>query len=314
MLKVGLVGVGAISGAHISGWADYNDAKLVAVCDIRPEQMEKVDGVNKYTSFDEMLSNEELDIVDICLPTFLHAEYAIKAMEKGKHVLCEKPISLNIDDVDRFYGVAERMNVKFMVAQVLRFWPEFEYIKELYENKKYGKLLSGHMYRLSSMPRSSWEGWMTDEKRSGLTPYDLHIHDLDFMVYAFGKPDFVETHRSKLANQDYFSATYGFGDAFISAEAAWYHGKYPFEAGFRFQFENAVAVFKDHKLTINTYDEIEEFKGMDNADDEGDGYAPTTSAYGNEIRYFAECVLNDRIPDKVKPKELKSVINILNSI
>ena len=314
MLKVGLVGVGAISGAHISGWADYNGAELVAVCDIRPEQMEKVEGVNKYTSFDEMMENEELDIVDICLPTFLHAEYAIKAMEKGKHVLCEKPISLNIDDVDRIYGTAERMNVKFMVAQVLRFWPEFEYIKELYENKKYGKLLSGHMYRLSSMPRRSWDGWMTDEKRSGFTPYDLHIHDLDFMVYAFGKPNFTETHRSKLSNQDYFSATYGFGDAFISAEAAWYYGNYPFEAGFRFQFEKAVAVFKDRKLTINTYDEIEDFKGLDNAGNEEDGYAPTTSAYGNEISYFADCVLNNRIPDKVKPDELKTVINILNSI
>ena len=56
MLKVGLIGVGAISGAHISGWADYNGAELVAVCDIRPEQMEKVEGVNKYTSFDEMIA------------------------------------------------------------------------------------------------------------------------------------------------------------------------------------------------------------------------------------------------------------------
>ena len=71
MLKVGLIGVGAISGAHINGWADCPGAELVAVCDIRPEQLEKVEGVNKYASFDEMLDNEELDIVDICLPTFL---------------------------------------------------------------------------------------------------------------------------------------------------------------------------------------------------------------------------------------------------
>ena len=189
MLKVGLVGVGGISGAHIPAWDKREDAELVALCDIRPERMEQYEGKRHYLDFDEMLANEELDILDICLPTYLHADFAVKAMEKGINVICEKPISLNIDDVDRVYGTAERMKVKFMVAQVLRFWPEFEYIKELYENKKYGKLLSGHMYRLSSMPRSSWDGWMTDEKRSGFTPYDLHIHDLDFMVYAFGKPE-----------------------------------------------------------------------------------------------------------------------------
>lgn len=314
MLKVGILGVGVISRSHINGWAAIEEAKITAMCDIRPEQMDEYEGVNKYTNFDEMLKNEELDIIDICLPTYLHTEYCIKAMESGANVLCEKPISLNADDIDVIYATAKRMNVKFMVAQVLRFWPEYEYIKEIFENKKYGNLLSGHMTRLSSMPRRSWDGWMTDEKRSGFTPFDLHIHDLDFMIYAFGKPDDMHAYRSKLSNQDYFSVTYNFGDAFVSAEASWYYAKYPFEAGFRFQFENAVALFKDGKLRILTHDGEEEFQGMDDGDIEGDGYAPKTNAYGNEIRYFADCVLNDCFPEKVKAEELKDVISILNSL
>lgn len=315
MLKVGLVGVGGISNAHINGWADIPEAKIVAMCDIRPEQMAKYEDVRKYTDFDEMLKKEELDIVDICLPTYLHADYSVKAMEKGINVLCEKPISLNIDDVDKVYDTAKRMNVKFMVAQVLRFWPEFEYIKELYETQKYGKLLTGHMCRVGSTPRKSWDGWMTDEKRSGFVPCDLHIHDLDFMVYAFGKPNAMEIHRSKQTNQDCFLATYSYGDAFISAEASWYYARFPFEASFRFQFEKAAAVFKDGKLTIHTYDDILEFKGLGkSADNDDDGYTPKTNAYGNEIRYFADCVINDRFPDKVRPEELKTVINILKSI
>ena len=314
MLKVGILGVGVISRSHINGWNAVREAKIVAMCDIRPEQMDEYTDVNKYTSFDEMLSDEELDIIDICLPTFLHAEHCIKAIEKGIHVLCEKPISLDIDDIDKVYGTAKRMNVKFMVAQVLRFWPEFEYIKELYDTGKYGKLLTGHMARVSSMPRRSWDGWMTDEKRSGFTPFDLHIHDLDFMVYAFGKPDNMHSYRSKLPNQDYFSVAYNFGDAFVSAEASWYYAKFPFDASFRFQFENAVAEFKGGILKIYTYDDVEEFTGLDNGSNEGDGYAPKTNAYGNEIRYFADCVLNDRFPDKVKPEELKTVISVLNSL
>ena len=89
MLKVGLVGVGGISGAHIPGWLALDDVELVSLCDVRPEQMKKYPDIIHYTDFNEMLDNEELDILDICLPTNLHVEYAIKAMEKGINVLCK---------------------------------------------------------------------------------------------------------------------------------------------------------------------------------------------------------------------------------
>ena len=76
MLTVGLIGVGGISGAHIPAWDGMEDAKLVALCDIRPEQMEKYPDKHHYERFDDMLDQESLDILDICLPTYLHAEYA----------------------------------------------------------------------------------------------------------------------------------------------------------------------------------------------------------------------------------------------
>ena len=131
MLKIALVGVGGISGAHIPAWDEMENAELVALCDIRPERMEQYENKKHYTDFDEMLDNEEIDILDICLPTYLHAEYAIKAMERGIHVISEKPISMNADDIDRVYETAKKNNVKFMVAQVLRFWPEYELLKEI---------------------------------------------------------------------------------------------------------------------------------------------------------------------------------------
>ena len=89
MLKVALVGVGGISGAHIPAWESMDDAELVAICDIRPERMEKYPDKRRYTDFDEMLEKEDVDILDICLPTFLHADFAVKAMEKGINVICE---------------------------------------------------------------------------------------------------------------------------------------------------------------------------------------------------------------------------------
>ena len=197
MLKVALVGVGGISGAHIPAWESMDDAELVAICDIRPERMENYPDKRHYTDFDEMLEKEDVDILDICLPTFLHADFAVKAMEKGINVICEKPISLKREDVQRVYSTAKKNNVCFMIAQVLRFWPEYEVVKSIYDSGKYGKLLSASMRRLGGIPKWSWDDWMRDEKRSGLVPFDLHIHDLDFIVYAFGKPEKCTASRVK---------------------------------------------------------------------------------------------------------------------
>ena len=314
MLKIGLVGVGGISHSHIDAWEKMEDAQLIAMCDIRPERMEKFPDKHRYTDFDEMLNNEEFDIIDICLPTYLHADFAVKAMERGINVITEKPISLKEEDIDRVYTTAEKNNVKFMVAQVLRFWPEYELLKEIYETKKYGKLLSGTMTRLGCYPRWSWDGWMMDEKRSGLVPFDLHIHDLDFMVYAFGMPKVAHQYRSKLPDQDFISINYDFGDFQINSEASWYATSYPFTAEFRFQFENAVVANENGKMLIHLRDDKKIDLSEEAEGETGDINLPKSNAYANEIRYFADCVINNTPVEKVQPEELRCVLNILNNL
>lgn len=312
MLKVGLVGVGGISGAHISAWENIKEAELVAICDVRPEQMDKHPQYRHYTDFDEMLEQEKFDIIDICLPTYLHTDFSIKAMENGINVICEKPISLKNEDVKRVYDTAEANNVKFMIAQVLRFWPEYEFVKTCYDTGKYGKLLSGVMHRLGSMPIWSFDGWMKDVNRSGLVPYDLHIHDVDFAVWAFGKPNNETMRRVKKENQDYLAAIYDYDNFFITVESAWYASpNYAFASGFRFQFEDAVLEYKDSMLMI--YEANGEPVMFNSINDKsmGDIGLPSTNAYENEIEYFTNCVLENKPADKVKPQELTDVINIL---
>lgn len=314
MLKVALVGVGGISGAHIPVWQSREDTQLVALCDIRPEQMEKYNDVNRYTDFDEMLQKEEIDILDICLPTYLHADFSIAAMNKGINVICEKPISLDVADVKRVYASAKENNVKFMVAQVLRFWPEYEIVKEIYDSGKYGKLLSGSMRRLGLRPKWSWDGWMMDESRSGLVPFDLHIHDLDYIVYAFGSPKKVTDFRAKRELQDYINSVYEFDGFFITTEASWYDAPYPFAADFRFQFENAVVAWEKGEMKIYESEGRVFCPVTSEGADTGDIGLPKSDAYANEIDYFVSCVTADKSAEKVKPEELETVINILHSL
>lgn len=314
MLKVGLIGVGGISGAHIPVWESMEDVELTALCDIRQERMEPYPEKHHYTKLDEMLKNEKLDILDICLPTYLHADYAVRAMEKGIHVLCEKPVSLKSEDVERVYSTAHRMQVSFMVAHVLRFWPEYMLLKELYDTQKYGKLLSGYMSRVSQTPPWSWDNWMKDENRSGLVPFDLHIHDLDFLVYAFGKPEKVNSNRIKRPEQDCINAVYEYPEFYIETESAWYAGAYPFEARYRFQFEKAVVSFENGKCMI--YEENGQITDLTEGatGDTGDINLPKSDAYGNEIRYFTDCVLEKKFPEVVKAEELSAVLEILHNL
>ena len=280
----------------------------------RPHIDDVIKAEQKIPNLDEMLEKEDVDILDICLPTFLHADFAVKAMEKGINVICEKPISLKREDVQRVYSTAKNNNVCFMIAQVLRFWPEYEVVKSIYDSGKYGKLLSASMRRLGGIPKWSWDDWMRDEKRSGLVPFDLHIHDLDFIVYAFGKPEKCTTRRIKRPEQDYITATYDFGDFFISTEAAWFAGRYPFSARFMFQFEDAVVTWENDEMTIYESDGAELHPVTQDGEDTGDIGLPKSNAYANEIRYFADCVKSGVFPDKVKPEELETVIDILKAI
>ena len=315
-LKVALVGVGGISSAHIPSWESMDDVELVALCDIRPERMEKYENVRKYTDLDEMLANETLDILDICTPTYMHADMAVKAMDMGINVISEKPVSLKKEDVKRVYDCAKKNNVKFFVAQVLRFMTDYSFIKEIYENKKYGKLLCGTMSRLEAYPAWTWDNWMKDEKRSGLVPFDLHIHDLDWLVYSFGKPVNYFTRRAKTPDCDYINISYDFDGFFIDTEASWFSGdKYPFNAGFKFQFEKAIITSIGGKITVYEKDgeAIDMTPGAVSCDGNEIGL-PKSDAYADEIRYFTDCVKSDVFPEKIHPQELETVIDILNDI
>ena len=316
MLKIALVGVGGISGAHIPAWLAMGDVELAALCDIRPQQMEKYPNIRHYTDFDQMLEQEKPDILDICLPTFLHVEFALKALKRGIHVLCEKPLSLHEEEVAQVYDAAAQNNVKVMAAQVIRFWPEYVFLKDLCHSGHYGRLLSGSMSRLGAIPGKTWDNWMHDEKRSGMVPYDLHIHDLDFLVYALGTPKKATSYRAKRPDQDYLSVVYEYEDFFITADASWFASPYPFRMSFRFQFEEAIVAYEDEALTIYERNGKTQnvFSATSGCGNEAEYTLPKGNAFADEIRYFVDCVKQNKPVEQVTADSLETVIRLLSAI
>ena len=210
MVKVALTGVGFMGKTHLGVYQKLGDVEIAALCDIRKAATEittldaggniqassgaiDLSRTRKYTDFASMIKDGGFDFVDICLPTFLHAEYSILALEAGFHVFCEKPMALTAPETAKMLKAVEKAGKLFSVGQCLRFWPAYVEVKKLIDSGKYGKMKYAELARFSSPPGWGWENWLLDAKRSGGAALDLHVHDVDMLLYLFGRPKSVRS-------------------------------------------------------------------------------------------------------------------------
>jgi predicted dehydrogenase len=210
MVKVALTGVGFMGKAHLGVYQKLPEVRVTALCDIRPEAMEitslaaggnidassgtiDLSGTRKHTDYGAMLKDGGFDLVDICLPTHLHADFSIRALEAGFHVFCEKPMALTADEADRMLKKVQQTRKLFTVGQCLRFWPAYTEVKKLLDSGRYGSVRYAELARFSSPPKWASDNWMLDGKRSGNAALDLHIHDVDMVLFLFGVPRSVRS-------------------------------------------------------------------------------------------------------------------------
>lgn len=188
MLRVGIIGAGGIAGQHAYCYENIPEAKVVAVADIvleRAENLAKKFGAEALDYGDKMFNRNDVDVVDICLPTYLHCEYVLKAAKKGIHVLCEKPMALNIEEGLKMIKATDEAGVKFMIAHVLRYFPENVSAKKVMEEGSIGKPVMVRTYRGGIHPARARE-WYGQIEKSGGAIQDTVIHDIDFLKWCFG--------------------------------------------------------------------------------------------------------------------------------
>ncbi|MDO4744885.1 MAG: Gfo/Idh/MocA family oxidoreductase [Clostridia bacterium] len=304
MLKYGIIGFGGLGKVHY-GNTDalkeiHNDVQLVAICDIRETQFTTrtatnlgednssldFSAYNLYYDADEMLEKEQLDFVIIALPTYLHDVYAIKAMDKGIHVFSEKPMAISLEKGKAMVAKAQEKGLKLMIGQCLRFWPEYTMLKELIDSKKYGNVVRAEFNRISVTPLWSWENWYMDADKSGGAALDMHVHDMDFINYAFGKPASVTSVTTNhVSVHDAITTFYNYGDKVVIATGDWQQpsGEYPFTYNFRVRFENATVEMKNGEFVIYTAENGAEKIAV-----------PAGDAYLSEVADFVSCIKEDR--------------------
>jgi predicted dehydrogenase len=312
-MRIGLIGLGFMGSTHLQALAKVPDAQVVAVMSRNEKRLtgdlSDIGGnlgiagtrmdfsrYRKFRSVEDLLRDDGIDAVDICVPTYLHEEIAIAALQRGKHVLLEKPMALDGAAADRIAEEAEKRRLVLMVAQVLRFFPEYTGLAGLVRSGRLGRVRSAMFRRRTAVP--TWGEWEFDRSKSGGGVYDLLIHDVDIALHLFGPPAAVSAngHEDLRGGVDTITAEFHYANVdSVTITGGWHHrGAYPFSMEYTVLADNGVVEFSSagRPATVYWKDETNELLP-----------APAVDPFAEEIRYFVECCKSGLTPDRCPPRE-----------
>lgn len=267
-VKVALIGYGGMARVHNAAYQKMVAAdlpiSLVAVCErdiarvhqrisinLGNEDLPLSESVHLYTDVDDLIAREDFDMADICLPTFLHKDFAIKLLRAGKHVLCEKPMALSAADSREMLEAARAADRRLLIGQCVRLEPGYPYLKACIDQNILGPLRYMTMHRLSGYPR--WGAHFNDIVRTGGCLLDMHIHDVDMAQYALGMPQSVScVEYYQLPHCQLVNSRLQYEGCTVFAEATWEQARQvlPFSYGYRATFESGVVVCEDGAVTV----------------------------------------------------------------
>lgn len=319
-MRIAVVGLGFMGLTHLKGWRNVPDVKIAAVSSDDPKALSgDLSGIQgnldiggetfdfssaaKFSDAFECVRKADVDAVDLCLPTKLHAPVALAALEAGKHVLVEKPMGLDGAECDRIIEAASKAGRILMSAHVLRFFPIYQPLLEGVASGRFGKIQSALFRRRCAAP--AWSLWMGDRAQSGGGVFDLLIHDFDIALAAFGQPEAISAWGVEELSRglDVLTAQLHYPDiASVTVSGGWHHPKsYPFSMEY--------TVSGDHgTLEFSSAGRPPKFYGEDGAETlepqaEIDGYQA-------EIGYFAECCRTHTQPARCSPASSAAAVRL----
>ncbi len=329
MIRIGMIGMGGMGWFHASRYFQIPGAELVAIADARPDRMEArnavsinienkaglpdLSAVQRFADGADLIGQAEVDVVDICLPTYLHAAYAVQALQAGRHVLCEKPMALSVADAEKMIAAAHAAQRKLMIAHCIRFWPEYQFLKDTIRQGALGRLLSLNLTRIGGRPTGwGFKNWFMDPARSGGTLYDLHIHDIDFVQSILGIPQRVLASGRKSAPDsacEIIHTIFAYaGGPQVSIHAGWSEVQIPFHAGYEAWFEKGFLRYAPGAaVPLVLYEDAGRVQPQPVA-------CPAGDAYLNEIQYFLNCVQQNQDPHECLPESARDSLALLGRI
>jgi predicted dehydrogenase len=190
-MKIGIVGAGFMGVTHAAAWAETEAqiAGFVAETADEARPLAEQYGAKIYPDLASLL--EQVDVVDLCTPTHLHHPMVLQAAAAGKHIVCEKPLALTVEQAQEMLQACRSAGVRLLVAHVVRYFPEYALAKAAVEEGKIGRPGVIRLSRGSFRPKKPLGNWFLDEAKSGGILMDLMIHDFDYARWIAGEVESV---------------------------------------------------------------------------------------------------------------------------
>lgn len=321
-LRVALVGLGFMGAKHMAAFEQLESAKVVAVYSRDPKKLggdlSGIQGnlggpggtydfsrMRKYTEIDAVLADDEVDALDICLPTNLHADVAEWGLEAGMDVLVEKPMALDLESAQRMIAAAKANKRVLMTAQVLRFFPEYQALFAVTDAAERASFRAASFRRRCAAPE--WSGWLGDPAQSGGGVFDLLIHDVDACLRAFGLPERVSAtgYEHLSAGVDVMEARLLYpGGLSVEVAGGWHHPKsFPFSMEYTVVSDSGTIDFRHETRPPTMYraDGTEEALALE-----------TQDGYAAEIAYFVHCCETREHPKRCSPEDSARAVGLTN--
>lgn len=283
-MKVAVLGTG-FGAYHVELYQQMEAVEHVTVFGRNPEKLQRFANtprVSTTTRMEEIFANPEIDLIDVCLPSALHREYVIKALEAGKHVFCETPLSLTAEDAHQMLAVRTRADQQVFVNLFLRFEFPYTYLQDLKQRTVYGELKS---FRIQRKTPPIWGDLGADN----IIP-QLMIHDIDYTTWLWGKPRAVKACCSRrspgqCAVTGVLEYETGFAEVIGSSMMPL---SYPFAVAYEAVFEQAVVKYYEDGYKDRVENRLEVFteQGVEQIN------IPQGNCYEAAIRYVLDCIQN----------------------
>lgn len=304
MLKVAVLGSGFMGSTHARAYAALPDVEVLGVSSRDREKAERLAGEVGAEPFHDAMAlatHPEVEAISVTLPTHVHEEHVLAALNAGKHVFVEKPMALTVESCDAMIRAAEANGRTLMVAHVLRFWPEYQALAEVVQSGRLGRPLVAHARRLSTRP--AWGDWFANPEWTGGGLHDMMVHDFDALAWLFGEARSVVARgqRGEPGGWDHVFALVDYGSVQAMAEGSvMMPADYPFTMSLWVTCERGAIEFSLRA----------EGTGVETGAPGGthlvlypDGGTPEHvpagdhDGYAEQVRVFAECASQGRAPE-----------------
>jgi predicted dehydrogenase len=323
-MRIAVLGLGFMGSTHARAWRQIPGAELAAVASRDPRRLAgdfsgiqgnlggdggqlDFSAVARYASAEEAVLDPAVEAVDVCLPTNLHERITVLALGAGKHVLVEKPMALDGSAADRMIAAAERHGRVLMAAQVVRFIPPYRAAADILRSGRLGAVRAAIFRRRCAAP--AWSAWLTDPAQSGGGVFDLLIHDIDYCLHLFGKPEAVTAagFEDLPHGVDWILAQLWYpAIGAVAISGGWHHpAAYPFSMAFTIVSDGGTLDFNSAGAPLAEYGADGRGRTVD---------VPATDGYRAELAYFLDCAVRGERPLQCPPEESAAAVRLARLI